>query len=76
MPLIINIPSGEYYDEEREEFVDVKGARLKLEHSLIAISKWEAKFHKAFLVKKEKTLYENGSKIWCLDLPENFKLSK
>ena len=25
---------------------------------------------------KEKTLYENGSKIWCLDLPENFILSK
>ena len=24
---------------------------------------------------KEKNLYENGSKIWCIDLPENFFLS-
>ena len=24
---------------------------------------------------KEKNLYENGSKIWCIDLPENFSLS-
>lgn len=71
MPLIIDIPSGEYYDEEKEEFVDVKGARLKLEHSLIAISKWEAKFHKAFLVKKEKTLYEMQYYVRCMTITQN-----
>lgn len=44
--LTIKIPDMEYFDEESQEFVSIKGRILELEHSLISISKWEAKWHK------------------------------
>lgn len=62
MPLTIIIPSTELFNEETEKFIHVKETRLVLEHSLISISKWEAKFKKPFLVENamdsiEKVLY-------------------
>jgi hypothetical protein len=57
--LQIIIPSGELYDEERNEFILVKGQTIQLEHSLISMSKWESKWKKAFLSKEEKTLDES-----------------
>lgn len=49
MPLVITIPDRELFNEETCEFVKVKGATLKLEHSLVSISKWESKWKKPFL---------------------------
>ncbi|MCD8158975.1 MAG: hypothetical protein LUD77_08795 [Clostridiales bacterium] len=43
------IPKGELWDERRQEFVYTEGLTLKLEHSLVSVSKWEAKWEKAFL---------------------------
>jgi electron transfer flavoprotein alpha subunit len=62
MPLTIIIPSTDLFNEETEKFIHVKETRLVLEHSLISISKWEAKFKKPFLVENamdsiEKVLY-------------------
>jgi hypothetical protein len=48
------IPEREYWSEENEEFMYVKETKLQLEHSLISLSKWESKYHKAFLDKKNK----------------------
>lgn len=49
--LEITIPGGEYWDEAKEEFFFTKPVTLKLEHSLISISKWEAKWHEPFFEK-------------------------
>lgn len=46
--LPIEIPGGEFWDEAKEEFVYSKGAKLKLEHSLISISNWEMKWHDSY----------------------------
>ena len=51
MPLIVTIPDQDLWDEYKCEFVFVKGKTLKLEHSLVSISKWESKWNKAFLTK-------------------------
>lgn len=40
---------GEFFDEHKQEFIYQKPQILKLEHSLIAISKWESKYHEPFL---------------------------
>lgn len=40
---------GEYFDEHKQEFVYLKPKTIKLEHSLISISKWESKHHVPFL---------------------------
>ena len=56
MPLIVTIPDQDFWDEYKCEFVFVKGKTLKLEHSLVSISKWESKWNKAFLTKEENKM--------------------
>lgn len=51
--LQIHIPKGEFWDEEHERFFYTKETVLKLEHSLISISKWEAKWGVPFLETKK-----------------------
>ena len=70
--LQITVPiSPEGWDEERQEFVDPQVKTLQLEHSLVSISKWESKWHKAFLSKKEKTEEEIFDYIKCMTLTQN-----
>lgn len=66
--LEIVVPGQEYFDETINEFINVKGQTLLLEHSLESISKWESKWHKAFLGKKEKTDEETLDYIRCMTL--------
>ena len=47
--LKVLIPGIEYYNEDTNEFVTGKDCVLKLEHSLLSISKWEAKWEIPFL---------------------------
>lgn len=70
--LQITIPSREWYDEENNEFVTTKECSLKLEHSLIALSKWEAKWKKPFLSSKvPKTHEESVDYIRCMTITQN-----
>lgn len=66
--LTINIPDTELYDEVQNEFHMVKAQTLNLEHSLVSISKWESKWHKPFLNKKEKTTEETLDYIRCMTI--------
>jgi len=68
----IIIPETEYFDEERMQFVTYKEQKLTLEHSLIAISKWESKFEKPFL-SSEKSALEVIEYIKCMTLTQNVK---
>lgn len=72
--LQIAVPLGpEYWDEEKEEFIEPKTATLQLEHSLISLSKWEAKWCKAFLSKKELSAEEILDYIKCMTITPNVK---
>jgi len=72
MPITITIPSEEIYDEIREEFIKPKETTLKLEHSLVSISKWEAKHHKPFLSNDyQKTDEEVLDYIRCMTITQN-----
>lgn len=64
-------PEG--WDEEKQEFVTPKVQILQLEHSLVSLSKWESKWCKAFLSKKEKTREETIDYIKCMTLTQNVK---
>lgn len=56
--LRIEIPTTENFDEAASEFVEVPGAVLVLEHTLLSLSKWESKFQKPFLDGADKTTEE------------------
>ncbi len=69
--LTITIPSAEYWDEANEVFIYTKAQTLQLEHSLVSISKWESKWHKAFLGKQPKTEEEIVDYVKCMTLTQN-----
>ena len=69
--LQIMIPSLEQWDEEKQEFVYTKGQTLQLEHSLVSLSKWESKWCKAFLSKRQKTFEETIDYVKCMTLTQN-----
>lgn len=66
--LQIHVENREYYDEQQEMFIYIPAQTLDLEHSLVAISKWEAKWGKAFLGKQPKTNEETFDYIRCMTI--------
>ena len=53
--LELHLPKFPMFDETTETFVNLPEVDAHFEHSLLSISKWEAKWHQAFLGNKEKT---------------------
>ena len=56
--LTITVPGKEMWDEAKEEFVYTGGGELRLEHSLVSISKWEAIHRRSFLSSGKMTAEE------------------
>lgn len=52
------IIEGDEYLNEKDEFFTVGDVIIDLEHSLVSLSKWEAKYQKPFLSNEEKTAEE------------------
>ena len=71
--LEITITIGERWDEEKCEFLPAEEHKLRLEHSLVSLRKWESKWHKPFLSKTEKTPEETLDYIKCMTLTQNVK---
>ena len=70
--LEIDVPAGEIYLENESRFVEYPAVTLRLEHSLLSISKWEAKWRKPFLdVKAKKSLEESVDYVRCMTLNQN-----
>ena len=69
--LQITVPATERWDEDKEEYVYTKERTLRLEHSLVSLSKWESKWCKAFLSKKDKTHEETIDYIKCMTVTPN-----
>lgn len=72
--LTIKIPLEELYDENSNEFVETSHYELKLEHSLVSLSKWESDYEKPFLSDNNKSNDEIYGYIECMcleDPPEN-----
>lgn len=69
--LEIIVPAIEKWDERKEEFVYTKTQKLQLEHSLVSIQKWEAKWNKPFLSKEGRTVEEMLDYIRCMTITQN-----
>ena len=53
--LIIAVPLSESYNDETSEFAVLERFELRLEHSLVSLSKWESKWKIPFLSDEKKT---------------------
>lgn len=72
--LTLTIPGGEYFNSVTQEFVEEKPITVSMEHSLVSISKWEAKWGKPFLSKEkkhEKTPEEILDYMCCMVVGKN-----
>lgn len=69
--LQIIIPAVELFDETINEFVSTKEQTLQLEHSLVSLQKWESKWCKPFLSKREKTAEELLDYVKCMTITQN-----
>lgn len=66
----------EIWDPKKEQFItlrEIKPIDLKLEHSLISISKWEAKWHTPFISKTSHTEEQTIDYIKCMNLNPDIK---
>lgn len=66
--LTLKVRGKEMWDEKKEEFVYTGGGTLHLEHSLVAISKWEASHRRSFLSGGQKTAEEMADYIKCMSV--------
>lgn len=75
--LEIEVALDENFDETTNEFVVAKSVKVRLEHSLVSLSKWEAVWEEAFLGKSKKTTEQTVSYIEMMLLddipPEVFR---
>lgn len=71
--LEITIEPFRMWSDTTEEFINVEGGYLQLEHSLISLSKWESKWHKSFLKKEDKSMEEILDYIRCMTLNKGVK---
>lgn len=71
MSKIITIPEQELFVPP-DRFITLKETTIKIEHSLVAIAKWEAKWHVPFLDdKSEKTNDMMIDYIRCMTISQN-----
>ena len=70
--LTLQIPPRECFDERKQEYINFEGCSLQMEHSLISLSEWEAKWKKPFLNKPEsRTNEELLDYFRCMTITKN-----
>ena len=68
--LELEIPGDdEKFDDDRQKFVSSETTKLRFEHSLVSVSKWESEFERPFLGDQERTTDETLAyvRMMCLD---------
>lgn len=69
--LTVVVPAQKVFDEDTSTFYDIPETTLHLEHSLLAVSKWESIWQIPFLDnKKQKTPEQVLSYVQCMCLDE------
>lgn len=69
---IIAKGGSEFFDEDTGLFHTLKSdEHLKLEHSLISISKWESRYHRSFISEGPKTVAEQIDYIKDMSMTSN-----
>lgn len=75
MPITVIVPEVELFDSKENQFTMAPEVVLEMEHSLISLSKWEARFKKPFLGDAKKTVEETYGYMQAMCLNPNVPLS-
>lgn len=68
--LRITIPGIEFFNNQTQEFIRTDDTTVTLEHSLLALAKWESKWNKPFLGSGNKTMEECIDYVRCMTIEE------
>ena len=68
----LNLGGTEVYNEKTQRFELSGGTKLRLEHSLVSVSKWETEFKRPFLSAQEKSPEETLGYIRHMVLNEEW----
>lgn len=71
MPITVTVRGKDLYDQESGRFITTKSHSVTMEHSLVSIARWEAKWHKPYLSREEKTREELLDYFRCMTLTQN-----
>lgn len=69
--LTITVPESRQFNQITQEFIYIKETTLKMEHSLVSISKWEAMYGKPFISTTKKTTKETIDYVKCMTITQN-----
>lgn len=69
--LQITVPETELWNDKTQEFVELPEVTIRLEHSLVSLSKWEMKWKKPFLTREQKTHQEIVDYVRCMTITQN-----
>lgn len=69
--LTLHVPESEYYLEAENRFINLPAVTLRLEHSLVSLSKWESKWKQPFLSVKELTGEKLVDYIGAMNMTQN-----
>jgi len=69
--LKLEIKATETFNNKTQEFTNIKATTLELEHSLVSLAKWEAKYQKPFLNDNNKTAEEMLDYIKLMTITQN-----
>ena len=70
MSLWVKIKPTEIFNEDTNEFILIEEQSLEFEHSLVSLSKWEAKHHKYFISNPDISYSEMVDYIRCMCLSD------
>ena len=72
--LTITVQEKELFNEATGTFLTIPKTELRLEHSLISLSRWESKWKKPFLGTEDHTKQEVLDYIACMSIDKNVDL--
>ena len=75
MSIKVTVPSVELFNSKEQRFYTEDEVILEVEHSLISLSKWEARFKKPFLGEEKKSADETYGYIQCMCLDPDVPMS-
>lgn len=67
----LEVPNKTLWNDRTQEFVDVVGKTIKLEHSLVSLARWESKWHTYYLNNEKLTAEQKLDYIRCMTITQD-----